>query len=110
MQSSKWPKKLAEKLKADIDLIKVVKKHGKSLDETELVKGMVIDKEVASSQMPKYVEGAKIALLNEKLEIEKTEFDAKINIESPDQMKLFLEEEERMLKDMVNAVRRLVQM
>jgi len=96
--------KVGGKYKADIDLIKIVKKHGKSLDETELVKGMVIDKEVASSQMPKFIEGAKIALLNEKLEIEKTEFDAKINIESPDQMKLFLDEEERMLKEMVNAV------
>jgi thermosome len=92
------------KLKADIDLIKIVKKHGKSLDETELIKGMVIDKEVASSQMPKLVEGAKIALLNEKLEIEKTEFDAKINIESPEQMQLFLDEEERMLKEMVNSI------
>jgi thermosome len=92
------------KYKADIDLIKVVKKHGKSLEETELVKGMVIDKEVASSQMPKFIDGAKIALLNEKLEIEKTEFDAKINIESPDQMQMFLDEEERMLKEMVNAV------
>ena len=92
------------KLKADIDLIKVLKKHGKSLDETELVKGMVIDKEVASSQMPKRVEKAKIALLNAKLEIEKTEFDAKINIESPEQMKLFLDEEERMLKEMAEQV------
>ncbi len=92
------------KYKADIDLIKVVKKHGKSLDETELVKGMVIDKEVASTQMPKLIDGAKIALLNAKLEIEKTEFDAKINIESPDQMKLFLDEEERMIKDMVNSI------
>jgi thermosome len=94
------------KYKANIDLIKIVKKHGKSLDETELVKGMVIDKEVASSQMPKLIDGAKIALLNEKMEIEKTEFDAKINIESPDQMQLFLNEEERMLKEMVNAVKK----
>jgi thermosome len=96
--------KIDGKYKADIDLVKVVKKHGRSLDETELVKGMVIDKEVASSQMPKLIDGAKIALLNAKMEIEKTEFDAKINIESPDQMKLFLDEEERMLKDMVNSV------
>jgi thermosome len=92
------------KFKADIDLIKILKKHGKSLDETELVKGIVIDKEVASSQMPKFVDGAKIALLNAKLEIEKTEFDAKINIESPDQMKLFLDEEERMLKEMADTI------
>jgi len=92
------------KLKADIDLIKVLKKHGKSLDETELVRGMVIDKEVAHSQMPKIVENAKIALLNAKLEIEKTEFDAKINIDSPEQMKLFLDEEERMLREMVDKI------
>ena len=92
------------KLRADIDLVKIVKKSGKSLDETELVKGMVIDKEVASSQMPKLIENAKIALLNEKLEIEKTEFDAKINIESPDQMQRFLDEEERMLKEMATDV------
>ncbi|MGB9915206.1 MAG: thermosome subunit beta [Candidatus Bathyarchaeales archaeon] len=92
------------KYKADIGLIKVVKKHGKSLEETELVKGMVIDKEVASSQMPKLVENAKIALVNGKLEIEKTEFDAKINIESPEQMKQFLDEEERMLKEMVTVI------
>ncbi|MEM2937066.1 MAG: thermosome subunit beta [Candidatus Bathyarchaeia archaeon] len=92
------------KIKADIDLIKVLKKHGKSLEETELVKGMVIDKEVAHSQMPKIVNNAKIALLNAKLEIEKTEFDAKINIESPEQMKLFLDEEERMLREMVDKI------
>jgi len=96
--------KVENKYVADIDLIKIVKKHGKSLDETELVKGMVLDKEIASSGMPKLVDGAKIALLNAKLEIEKTEFDAKINIESPGQMKMFLDEEERMLKEMVTAV------
>lgn len=94
-----------EKLKVDIDLIKVLKKHGKSLDDTELVRGMVIDKEIASSQMPKRVTNAKIALLNAKLEIEKTEFDAKINIERPDQMRLFLDEEERMLKEMAEQIR-----
>ncbi|MGQ9507666.1 MAG: thermosome subunit beta [Candidatus Bathycorpusculaceae bacterium] len=92
------------KLKADIDLIKVLKKHGKSLEETELVKGMVIDKEVAHPQMPKLITKANIALLNAKLEIEKTEFDAKINIETPEQMKLFLDEEERMLKEMVDKI------
>ncbi len=92
------------KLKADIDLIKILKKHGKSLEETELVRGMVIDKEVAHPQMPKLVNNAKIALLNAKLEIEKTEFDAKINIESPEQMKLFLDEEERMLREMVDKI------
>lgn len=92
------------KIKADIDLIKVLKKQGKGLDETEFVKGMVIDKEVAHPQMPRIIQDAKIALLNAKLEVEKTEFDAKINIESPEQMKMFLDEEENMLKEMVNQV------
>jgi thermosome len=92
------------KNKVDIDLVKVLKKHGKSLEETELVKGIVVDKEVAHPQMRKRTENAKIALLNAKLEIEKTEFDAKININNPDQMKLFLDEEERMLKEMVDNV------
>ena len=92
------------KVKADIDLIKVVKKHGKSVEETELVEGVVIDKEVSHSQMPKQVHKAKIALLNQKIEIEKTEFDAKINIENPEQMHMFLDEEERMLKEMVDQI------
>ncbi|MBS7647545.1 MAG: thermosome subunit beta [Candidatus Bathyarchaeia archaeon] len=92
------------KIRADIDLIKILKKHGRSLEETELVKGMVIDKEVAHPQMPKIIHNAKIALINAKLEIEKTEFDAKINIESPEQMKMFLDEEERMLKEMVDKI------
>jgi thermosome len=92
------------KTKVDVDLVKVLKKHGKSLEETELVRGIVVDKEIAHPQMPKHINNAKIALLNAKLEIEKTEFDAKININSPDQMKLFLDEEERMLKEMVDDV------
>jgi len=92
------------KITADIDRIKVVKKKGESMDQSELVKGIVIDKEVSHPQMPKQVKNAKIALLNAKLEIEKTEFDAKININSPDQMKLFLDEEESMLRDMTDQV------
>jgi thermosome len=101
-------KQIAEKsdgkLRADIDLIKILKKHGKSLEETELVKGIVIDKELAHAQMPKTITGARIALLNAKIEVEKTEFDAKININNPDQMHLFIEEEEKMLVDMVNQI------
>jgi len=89
--------KVDGRTKADIDLIKIVKKHGRGLEETELVKGIVIDKEISHAQMPKKIETAKIALLNAKLEIEKTEFDAKINISNPDQMHLFIEEEEKML-------------
>src|SRR2546427_6191931 len=96
--------KVDGKIKADIDLIKIVKKHGKGLEETELVRGIVIDKEISHAQMPKKIELAKIALLNAKLENEKTEFDAKININNPDQMHLFIEEEEKMLRDMVSQI------
>ncbi len=92
------------KVTADIDRIKVVKKKGESMEESELIRGIVVDKEISHPQMPKQVKNAKIALLNAKLEIEKTEFDAKININSPDQMKLFLDEEETMLREMTNKV------
>jgi len=88
----------------DIDDIKVEKKAGGSLRDTKLIKGIVLDKEIVHGQMPKRIEKAKIALINSALEIEKTEFDAKINISSPDQMKMFLDEENRMLKSMVDKI------
>ncbi len=88
----------------DIDDIKVEKKPGESLTDTELIKGIVLDKEVVHPGMPKQVEEAKIALVDLPLEVEKTEFDAKINIENPDQMKAFLDEEENMLKSMVDKI------
>src|SRR5215207_6783482 len=91
--------------KVDIDDVKVEKKTGGSLRDTTLIQGIVLDKEVVHGGMPKKINQAKIALLNCALEIEKTEFDAKINISSPDQMKMFLEEENRMLKDMVDKIK-----
>lgn len=90
--------------KVDIDDIKVEKKPGESLLDTVLIKGIVLDKEVVHPGMPKRIEDAKIALIDSPLEVEKTEFDAKINIENPEQMKSFLDEEEKMLKDMVEKV------
>ena len=88
----------------DIEDIKVEKKPGESLTDTELIKGIVLDKEVVHPGMPKRIEEAKIALVDLPLEVEKTEFDAKINIENPDQMKAFLDEEENMLKNMVDKI------
>jgi len=97
--------KISEKeYKVDIDDIMVEKKPGESLNDTKLIHGLVIDKEVVHPGMPKRVEKAKIALLDTPLEIEKTEFDAKINIESPEQMEAFLRQEENMLKDMVEKI------
>jgi len=93
-----------DKYKADVDDVKVEKKPGESIKETRLIQGIVLDKDVSHSGMPKRVEKAKIALLDCPLEIEKTEFDAKINIESPDQMEAFLKQEEDMLRDMVEKL------
>jgi archaeal chaperonin len=96
--------KEGEKYKADVDDVKVEKKPGESVRDTKLIQGIVLDKDVAHSGMPKRVEKAKILLLDAVLEIEKTEFDAKINIESPEQMEAFIKQEEDMLRDMVDKV------
>ena len=90
--------------KVDIDNVKVEKKAGGSIHDTTLIQGIVLDKEVVHSGMPKKIGDAKIALINSALEIEKTEFDAKINISSPDQMQKFLDEETRMLKSMADKI------
>lgn len=90
--------------RADLDDIMVEKKPGDSLTDTRIIKGIVLNKEVVHPGMPKRVENAKIALLSSALEVKKTEFDAKINIESPEQMEAFLHQEENMLKTMVNKI------
>lgn len=90
--------------KVDLDNIKVEKKPGGSLRDTTLIRGIVLDKEVVHAGMPKRVEKAKIALVNAAFEIEKTEFDAKLNISDPSMMKKFLDEETRMLKEMADKV------
>jgi thermosome len=96
--------KTGKTYKVDVDDVKVEKKTGESLGDTSLINGIVLDKEVTHSGMPKRIEKAKIALLDSSLEIEKTEFDAKINIESPDQIEAFLKQEEAMLKDMTEKI------
>jgi len=96
--------KTGTEYKADLDDVKIQKKPGESIRDTKLINGIVLDKEVVHPGMPKRVENAKIALLDTALEIEKTEFDAKINIESPEQMEAFLKQEENMLKTMVEKI------
>ena len=90
--------------KVDIDNVKVEKKAGGSLVDTKLISGIVLDKEVVHSAMPKRIDNAKIALINSPLEIEKTEFSAEIRINDPDQMQKFLEEENNILKGMVDKI------
>ncbi|MFQ6064336.1 MAG: thermosome subunit beta [Candidatus Bathyarchaeia archaeon] len=96
--------KATKGFKVDIDDIKVEKKAGEALTDTKLINGIVLDKEVVHPGMPERVEEAKIVLLDTALEIEKTEFDAKINIESPEQMDAFLKQEESMLREMVGKL------
>ena len=97
--------KRGERRVADIDNIQIIKKEGKSLHDTELVKGVILDKEVVHAGMPKRIENAKIALLNCPLEVEKTEFSAEIRIRDPLQMKAFLDKETEMLKKMVEKIK-----
>jgi thermosome len=96
--------KEGDRIIVDLDNIKVEKKQGGAIQDTELIEGIIIDKERVHSGMPKSVKNAKIALLNAALEVKKTEVDAKIQITSPAQLQDFLNEEERMLKSMVDQI------
>ena len=93
-----------QKSSVDLDNIKVEKKAGGSITDTALIKGIVLDKEIVHSGMPTKIQQAKIALINTALEIEKTEMSAEIRINDPTQMQMFLEEENRMLKSMVDKL------
>jgi thermosome len=97
--------KQADRIVADIDNVQLVKKTGKSLIETQLVRGIIIDKEIVNLGMPRKIENAKIALLDLALEIEKTELTAEIRIHEPNQMKAFLDQEDSTLKEMVTKIK-----
>ncbi|MCK4962586.1 MAG: hypothetical protein KAS19_08870, partial [Anaerolineales bacterium] len=97
-------KDLAEGEDIDMDDLPRQKQQGMTVDETKLVKGLVLDKEIVHPGMPKKIEQAKIALLESAIEVTKTEFDAKIQITDPTAMQSFLDEEERMLKSMVDKI------
>ncbi len=96
--------KQGDKVVIDKDFIKLEKKEGGSIEDTEFINGVLIDKEMAHPGMPKSIKNAAIALLDVALEVEKTETDAKIEITSPEQMQAFLNQEEKMLKQMVDKV------
>ncbi len=96
--------KKGETYSVDLENIKVEKKSGGSIQDTQIIKGIVLDKEIVHSGMPTKIENAKIALLNSALEIEKTEMSSEIRITDPTQMQMFLEEENRMLKTMVDKL------
>ncbi|MCW4050369.1 MAG: thermosome subunit beta [Candidatus Bathyarchaeota archaeon] len=89
---------------ADVENVQIVKKEGKSLRATELVRGIIVDKEIVHAGMPKKIKEAKIALIDTPLEVKKTEFDAEIRITSPESIKAFLDQESEMLKKKVDQV------
>jgi archaeal chaperonin len=95
-----------DKMLADIDNIQLIKKAGKSLLETQLVQGIIVDKEIVHPGMPRKKENAKIALLDSALEIEKTEMTAEIRIRDPTQMKAFLDQENDMMQDMATKLKK----
>jgi len=93
------------KIYVDLDNIQIQKKEGGSIEDTEIFKGIILNKERINEGMPKQVKNAKVALVNASLEIQKTEIDARIEIKSPDQLQNFLDEEEAMIKKMIDIVR-----
>ncbi|TFG57026.1 MAG: thermosome subunit [Methanomassiliicoccus sp.] len=99
--------KINGKWSVDMDNIQITKKHGGSMDDTQLIQGIIVDKEPVHPGMPKRIEKAKILLLDVALEIKKTEIDAKIEITDPTQMHAFLDEEERMLRQMVDTIKKV---
>ena len=101
---SKIAEKKDGKIEIDTEDIKIEKKTGGSMEDSQLIDGIVIDKEVVHSNMPKTVENAKIALLDTALEIKSLETDAKISINTPDQLEAFLKEEEKILKEMSEKI------
>ncbi|MFH1248749.1 MAG: thermosome subunit alpha [archaeon] len=99
-------KMIYENGKVDISNIKIEKRKGKGVEDTELIEGIVLDKEKVHSDMPTVVKHAKIALIDSALEIKGPETDTKISVSSPDQLQQFLDQEERMLKDMVEKIKK----
>ena len=88
----------------DLDNIKLEKKVGSSVDDSELVKGIIVDKERVHSAMPRVVKNAKVVLIDSAIEIKSTETDAKIQISDPDKMQAFLDMEENILRKMVDKI------
>ena len=96
--------KVAEDGVVDTDNIKIEKKDGAVVEDSTLVEGVIVDKERVHPGMPSEVKDAKIVLVNSPLEVKETEVDAEIRITDPAQMQAFIEQEEKMVKDMVDKV------
>jgi len=98
--------KINDKISVDIDNIQIQKHQGGSVNDTQIIKGIILDKERVNEEMPRQIRNAKIALVNAALEVKKTEVDARIQIQDPSQLQAFLDEEERMLHNMVEKIKK----
>jgi thermosome len=98
--------KIDNNIYVDLDNIQIQKKQGGGISNTEIIEGIILDKERVHEGMPKFVKNAKIALVNAALEVKKTEVDARIQIQDPTQLQAFLDEEEGMLKKMVEKIKK----
>ena len=98
--------KIGGKIVVDLDNIQIQKKQGGGIANTEIIEGIILDKERVHEGMPKQIKNAKIALINAALEVKKTEVDARIQIQDPAQLQAFLDEEEGMIKKMVDKVKK----
>jgi len=98
--------KINDKISVDIDNIQIQKHQGGSVNDTQIIKGIILDKERVNEEMPRQIKNAKIALVNAALEVKKTEVDARIQIQDPTQLQAFLDEEERMLHNMVEKIKK----
>ncbi len=92
------------KLLIDIENVKIEKKVGGSVEDSELIQGIVLDKEKVHPSMPRSVKGAKVALLDAAVEVKSTEIEAKIQVSDPAQMQAFIDMEERMLREKVEKI------
>jgi len=98
--------KSENKIIVNLDNLKLEKKAGGGINDTELINGITIDKERVHSEMPKLVKDAKILLLDMSMEVKETEGDAQIRVSSPEQLQAFIEQEEKIIKDMVEKVKK----
>ena len=98
--------KIDDKISVDIDNIQIQKHQGGSVNDTKIIKGIILDKERVNEEMPRQIKNAKIALVNSALEVKKTEVDARIQIQDPTQLQAFLDEEESMLRKMVEKIKK----
>ncbi|MBD3318330.1 thermosome subunit [Candidatus Woesearchaeota archaeon] len=89
----------------DDDHVKIEKKAGGGVEDSELIEGIIIEKEAVHPSMPRIVKNAKVALVDAAFEIRNTEIDAKISITDPSQMQAFIDQEEKMLRAMVSKVK-----